>query len=99
MWRSKLILLFATGAIVVLMPSAGFAQDSTVNGIVTDSTGAVLPGATVTALNEASGNTFVVVTDERGVYRLSVRTGIYRISVQLAGFSTADRTAELLLGQ
>jgi hypothetical protein len=74
MWRSKLRWLIAMGAIS-LMPSAGLAQESTVSGTVTDSTGGVLPGVTVTALNEASGNTFVAVTDERGTYRLSVRTG------------------------
>src|SRR5262249_45583976 len=85
MWRSKLRWLIATGAFVSLMPSAGLAQESTVSGTVTDSTGGVLPGVTVTALNEASGNTFVAVTDERGTYRLSVRTGTYRIALQLTG--------------
>ncbi len=99
MWRSKLRWLIATTAVVALMPSAGFAQESTVSGTATDSTGGVLPGVTVTALNEASGNTFVAVTDERGSFRLAVRTGVYRISVQLPGFTTPDRNVELLLGQ
>jgi len=99
MWRSKLRWLIATTAVVALMPSAGFAQESTVSGTATDSTGGVLPGVTVTALNEASGNTFVAVTDERGSFRLAVRTGVYRITVQLPGFTTPDRNVELLLGQ
>jgi hypothetical protein len=99
MWRSKLRWLIATSMLVALMPSVAVAQESTVSGIVTDSTGGVLPGVTVTALNDASGNTFVAVTDERGVFRLSVRTGNYRVSIQLAGFTTADRRVELLLGQ
>jgi len=99
MWRSRLRSLIATGIIVALLPSAAIAQESLVSGTVTDSTGGVLPGVTVTALNDASGNTFVAVTDERGAFRLAVRTGRYRISIQLASFTTADRNVELLLGQ
>ena len=33
-----------------------FAQDAVLTGTITDSTGAVLPGVTVTAVNEATGN-------------------------------------------
>ena len=36
---------------IVALPAAGYAQDSVMTGIVTDSTGAVLPGVTVTATN------------------------------------------------
>src|SRR3989442_6026648 len=99
MWRSKLGWLIATSIIVALMPSAAIAQESTVSGTVTDSTGGVLPGVTVTALNEASGNTFVAVTDEHGSFRLAVRTGTYRISMQLGGFAGPDRNVALLVGQ
>ena len=45
--------LMAIGAIVA-MPVAGYAQDATLTGTVTDSTGGVLPGVTVTAVHEAS---------------------------------------------
>jgi len=47
---------------VVALPAVGYAQDSVMTGTVTDSTGAVLPGVTVTATNVDSGNTFVAVT-------------------------------------
>jgi hypothetical protein len=79
--------------------SAAFAQEATLTGTITDSTGGVLPGVTVTALHEASGNTFVAVTDERGVFRIPARTGVLRVSVELAGFSVPDRRIELLVGQ
>ena len=68
-------------------------------GTVKDSSGAVLPGVTVTAVHEASGNTFVAVTDQAGAFRLLMRTGSYRVTVELAGFATVVRTANLLLGQ
>ncbi len=75
------------------------AQEAGLSGVVTDSTSAVLPGATVTALHEASGNTFVAITDANGAYRLALRTGIYRITVELSGFGTLSRGLELAVGQ
>jgi hypothetical protein len=69
-------------------PPAAHAQDATLNGSVRDNTGAVLPGVTVTATHEAAGTTFVSVTDERGLYRVAVRAGVYRISAELPGFTT-----------
>jgi hypothetical protein len=53
----------------LFLPAIALAQDATVNGTVTDSTGGVLPGVTVTALHTATGNTFFAVTDDRGNYR------------------------------
>ena len=67
---------------------------------MTDSTGAVLPGVTVQAQHEATGNTFEAVTDARGSYRMPVRIGTYKITTQLQGFNTATRIGvELLVGQ
>lgn len=48
-------------------------------GTVADTTGAVLPGVTVSAVHEATGNTFEVVTDATGSFRLPVRVGSYRV--------------------
>src|SRR5882672_5150995 len=85
--------------LIVMLPAAGYAQDSTMTGTATDSTGGVLPGATVTATNVESGNTFVAVTDERGNFRLPVRIGNYRVTAELAGFTTVNRTLQMLVGQ
>ncbi len=71
-----------------------------ITGAVKDATGAVLPGVTVTAVHEDSGNTFVSVTDERGGYRIPARVGAYRITAELQGFTTVTRTGvTLLIGQ
>jgi hypothetical protein len=86
-------------AVIMSTPATGYAQDATLSGAVTDTTGGVLPGVTVTALLEASGNTFVAVSDERGAYRLPVRIGVYRITAELAGFATVAKTMEVLVGQ
>ena len=60
----------------------------------------MLPGVTVRAVHEASGNNFEAVTDGRGAYRMSVRTGTYRIiNAQLSRFATVTRTGiDLLVG-
>ncbi len=85
---------------ILLLPVAAFAQEAVLTGTVTDSTGGVLPGVTVTASNEATGNKFVGVTDERGIYRVPVRVGTYQVSAELQGFSTASRMGvNLLVGQ
>jgi hypothetical protein len=65
---------------VLALPLIAFAQDTTLSGTVRDNTGGVLPGVTVTATNEAQGTTFVGVTDERGLYRIVVRPGVFRVS-------------------
>ena len=85
---------------VLTIPVVAFAQEAVLTGTITDSTGAVLPGVTVTVLHEASGNRFVAVTDERGVYRIPARVGAYQVAAELQGFATAQRNnIELLVGQ
>jgi len=51
------------------VPAVAHAQEATVSGTMTDSIDGVLPGVTVTAVHEASGNTIVGVTDDRGMFR------------------------------
>ena len=90
--------LFALLALAT--PIAAFAQEAVLTGTITDSTGGVLPGVTVTAVHAASGNKFLAVTDERGIYRIPARVGAYQLAAELQGFSTAQRTGvELLVGQ
>ena len=85
---------------LLAMPVMAVAQEAVLTGTVTDSTGGVLPGVTVTAVHEATGNRFVGVTDERGTYRIAARVGAYQLTAELQGFTTVARTGvELLVGQ
>jgi hypothetical protein len=78
----------------------GYAQEVTLSGTVTDTTGGVLPGVVVVAVHEASGNSFQSVTDASGGYRIPARAGQYRVTAELAGFSTVTRTGlQALVGQ
>src|SRR5262249_27002164 len=62
---SRPILLGAL-LMILAMPVMGYGQEATVTGTIADSTGGVLPGVTIKAVNEASGNSFEAVTDTRG---------------------------------
>ena len=85
---------------VLVLPVTGYAQDATLNGTVTDSTGGVLPGVTITATNEETGNTFVAITDGSGEFRVPVRIGVYRLTAELQGFTTVTRTGvQIQVGQ
>src|SRR5260370_35693663 len=93
----RLVLVGAMLAILG-MPRVGHAQEATVSGTVTDTTGGVLPGVTVRGVNEASGNSFETVTDARGTYRLAPRNGTSQRPATLTGFGTGNRDLERLAG-
>ncbi|HXY38519.1 MAG TPA: carboxypeptidase regulatory-like domain-containing protein [Vicinamibacteria bacterium] len=81
------------GLIVVLAASAAFAQDAgSVRGTVTDTTGAVVPGATVTLTNDATRFARNVVTDAKGEYYFgAVSPSAYTVKVEIPGFKTVER--------
>src|SRR5690349_19983434 len=88
------------GAWLMVLRDTGYAQAATLTGTVTHSTGAVLPGVSITAVNAATGMTFTGVTDERGIYRLPVRVGAYQVTTEMSGFTTVQRMGlQLLVGQ
>ena len=96
---SSVVTRFTAIVALLLMPIAGYAQVAFVSGTVADSTGGVLPGVSITALNEASGNTFASVTDARGDFRIPLRIGTYKITGELSGFATVARSVEIQVGQ
>ena len=77
---------------ILAFPVASFAQEAAIGGTVKDSTSGVLPGVAIQAVHEATGTVFETVTDERGLFRLPVRIGTFRIGAVLQGFTTIQRT-------
>ena len=74
------------------LPGSAFAQGTSgrLVGTVQDASGAVLPGATVTLSNPATGYQQVDVANAQGAFVFSsVPVGTYRLSVELEGFKTA----------
>src|SRR5262245_48486661 len=68
-----------------------------INGLVTDGSGGVLPGVTVTATRTDTGATRTVVTDDSGAYVLpNLPTGPYRLEAMLSGFRAYAQTGIVL---
>ncbi len=82
---------------VLLAPHHAQAQatntSGSIQGTITDSSGAVLPGATVTITNAGTSNAKTLTTDAAGFYTSGPLTpGSYKISVTASGFSSVDAT-------
>ncbi len=78
--------------IVPLATSTAWAQTFTggVRGVVTDS-GGVVPGVTVTLINEGNGASRDAVSNDRGLYDFSaVPPGTYTVKAELTGFKTFE---------
>ena len=85
-FRAKSITVFAL-LVLCALPAAAQTATARIEGIVTDNTGAVLPGATVTATNVGTNGTRVDVSNEKGAYTLTaLPVGNYRVQVELSGF-------------
>src|SRR5438477_1320249 len=90
--------LFAIGSCLVLLLAAAPARaqrtSGTISGTVMDSTGAVLPGVTVTAVCTDTNLTRSVVSDVQGGFTIPDVPGcVYRVTAELAGFKTVSREA------
>src|ERR1700728_2093189 len=93
----------ALGAAIVLVsfalisfPSDPWAQSTAtgaIAGAVTDSTGKVMAGVTITATSPALiEGTRVVVTNEHGEYKIeSLRPGLYKVTFSSPGFASIER--------
>src|SRR5207248_10041637 len=78
-------------AVIILLTAASAWAQATaqLDGRVTDESGAVLPGVTVTATQTATTFTRTVVTDVTGNYVMTnLPTGPFRLEISLQGFRT-----------
>jgi hypothetical protein len=84
-------------AVLFLCISPVLAQTSgtgALTGTVTDPSGAVISGATVTATNKGTGQERTEVTDASGVYKFSLLpAGVYSVKFTAAGFKTSEVTS------
>lgn len=79
--------------IAIFIPAWARAQATgQINGIVTDASGAVLPGVTVEAISAATGATRSAVSGTDGLYTIPLLApGTYTVKASLAGFKTSQR--------
>src|SRR5262249_44392980 len=87
------VLLACLLALLLVAPVFSQSTNSTLTGTISDSSGAVLPGVTVTATNTATEVATTALTNESGSYNLpSLLPGTYKVSAELAGFRTQSFT-------
>src|SRR5580765_8816174 len=93
MIRLAVRLPFAALVTVLFLTSPALAQDAGITGVVKDNSGAVLPGATVTAASPALiEQQRTAITDGDGRYSITqLRPGTYSVTFTLEGFSTIKR--------
>ena len=84
-------------ALSVLLEGSALAQTGQINGVVTDNTGGVVPGATVKAVEAATGLSRDTVSGADGRYTFtSLRPTTYDITAELTGFRTSQRKGVVL---
>jgi hypothetical protein len=97
--KTTLLIPFFAILLALALPPAAGAQvtSAAIVGTIKDSSGAALPGVTVTARNVDTGFNRTVPTDEVGAYRLDfLPIGKYTVEVVLAGFKTVTRSGIVL---
>ena len=83
----------------VSLPVLGQRITGDIAGDVTDSTGAVVPNVTVTAVNTGTNLSRSGVTSATGAFRIpELPIGTYRVTASAEGFKSAVQTAEVQAG-
>jgi len=93
---------FASATLPGLMPfaSAQTAVTGGLSGVVADSTGAIVPNATVTIVNTTTGDTRVLTTNEEGRYVASfLKPGKFSISATAPNLQSNTTSVQILVGQ
>jgi hypothetical protein len=83
--------LLAAAVLACVSASLALAQGGqSLSGVVVDSDGGLIPGAAVAVRNNATGESFQVVTNQAGAFSVpAIAVGIYTVTVTLQGFKTA----------
>jgi hypothetical protein len=89
-------------AILFLAATAAMAQSdrSTITGVVTDQSGAVIPGASVEAVNQATGLKYTTSSNGLGIYALQeLPVGLYTETARCQGFETTSETVRVRMAE
>jgi hypothetical protein len=91
---TKFLGRLAFGLLVLTAATSAFAQNAgSLRGVITDTSGAVVPGATLTLTDEATKFTRTSVSDAKGGYFFAtVAPGHYGLKVEISGFKTRQFT-------
>lgn len=91
--RRLSITLFSLVSLLLAATAFGQTSTSQLSGTVSDASGALVPGASVTLVNESTGVTLRQNTTDAGVFAFAaIPAGVYTVRVEAKGFRTAVRT-------
>jgi hypothetical protein len=98
-WGDLMKSFFFVIALFLLVAGSLFAQsNASFNGRVTDSSGAVVPGAAVMVTNTETGVARTVNTNGDGLYNVAALTpGVYKVRVEASGFEKIERAGVRLV--
>ena len=86
------LLKFTIASCLAVLPALAQGTTGAIEATVTDSSGSVIPGAAVTAVNQETGSELQAQTDQLGVCQFPVlRPGHYRVVAGSAGFQKTQR--------
>src|SRR6266511_4403841 len=91
--RTPRLLLLVLLVLGLLLPGRAVAQTGagSLTGLVTDQSGATVPGATISATNQATNVVYSAVSNDAGNYTvLSLPVGTYVVKTELSGFKSAS---------
>jgi hypothetical protein len=100
LWSSPLWRLFLAVPLflVLVFPARGQTPNGTLQGLVMDPSGAVIPGAAVTVINSETKVSRNVVTDPQGRFFVPyLIPGPYNVSVSARGFQSVEETGVVIL--
>lgn len=80
--------VFPSACLFVFLSARAFAQLSSLNGVVNDPSGAVIPGAQLVLLNSSTGSQRETVSDSGGRYSFAeAQPGTYELTAKATGFT------------
>jgi hypothetical protein len=89
-------------AALLFLPTALTAQQATtsLDGVVSDPSGGVVPGASVTIIRQSTNQTLQTVTNGHGEYQFSqLNPGTWTVTVKAKGFADQTKVGTLLVSQ
>src|SRR6185437_14888405 len=90
--QTSLGLALVLATLLVFLPKAYAQVSATLNGTVTDATGAVIPGANVTLINEATKETRNGVSNDNGYFAFpALLPSTYTVKIDAKGFKSYER--------
>ena len=99
--KKVLFMSFSLLLLLIVSATTAFAQSATgsISGTVNDSTGAIIPNASVTITNKATGVARSMTSNADGLYSApGLEAGQYQVRSDMKGFKTLERDAEVQAG-